>query len=70
LVPSASVPLLHHPDVQTVTMIAVGVEDLTPATVVDPLTRRLDLEAVIAVVAPAGTASAVNSEFNRQHVLR
>jgi hypothetical protein len=48
----------------------VGVEDLTPATVVDPLTRRLDLEAVIAVVAPVGTASAVHSEFNRQHVLR
>jgi hypothetical protein len=70
LVPSASVPLLHPPDVQTVTMIAVGVEDLTPATVVDPLTRHLDLEAVTAVVAPVGTASAVNSESNRQHVLR
>jgi hypothetical protein len=67
----ASVPLLHHPDIQTVTVIAVAVDDLLPATVVDHPIRLLDLDlaVVIVVVAPVATVSAASSESSRQPAL-
>lgn len=68
--PSASALRLHRPDIQTATVIAVAVKDPTRATVVDHLIRHQGLAAVIEVVAPVGTASAVSNEWPRQPVPR